>query len=46
MYLAPETTRLFESAEQLTGKADDTYVTVERLLLGLVMAQGRVLQTS
>ena len=40
VYLAPETARLFESAEQLAGKAGDTYVTVERLLLGLAMATG------
>ena len=40
VYLASETARLFESAEQLAGKAGDTYVTVERLLLGLAMATG------
>ena len=38
VYLAPETARLFESAEQLAGKAGDTYVTVERLLLALAVA--------
>ena len=40
VYLAPETARLFESAEQLAGKVGDTYVTVERLLLGLALATG------
>jgi len=32
LYLAPETARLFESAEQLAAKAGDSFVTVERLL--------------
>ena len=40
VYLAPDTARLFESAEQLAGKVGDTYVTVERLLLGLALATG------
>ncbi len=38
VYLAPETAHLFESAEKLAGKAGDTYVTVERLLLALALA--------
>ncbi len=40
LYLAPETARLFESAEQIAGKAGDSYVTAERLLLALAMAKG------
>ncbi|MDD3444306.1 MAG: ATP-dependent chaperone ClpB [Zavarzinia sp.] len=40
LYLAPETARLFESAEQVAKKAGDSYVTAERLLLALVMAAG------
>lgn len=38
LYMAPQTARLFETAEQLATKAGDGFVTVERLLLGLVMA--------
>src|SRR5690606_17704550 len=40
LYLAPETARVFESAEKLAEKAGDSYVTVERLLLALAMAAG------
>jgi ATP-dependent Clp protease ATP-binding subunit ClpB len=40
VYLAPETARLFEAAEKLAEKAGDSFVTVERLLLALVMATG------
>jgi len=40
LYLAPETARLFEQAEQIAKKAGDSYVTVERLLLALTMASG------
>ena len=38
IYLAPETARLFESAEQLSQRAGDSFVTAERLLLALAMA--------
>jgi ATP-dependent Clp protease ATP-binding subunit ClpB len=38
VYLAPETARLFESAEQIAEKAGDRFVTAERLLLALVLA--------
>ncbi len=38
VYLAPETARLFESAEQVAKKAGDSFVTVERLLLALAMS--------
>ena len=40
VYLAPETARLFEQADQVAEKAGDSYVTVERLLLALTLAQG------
>ena len=40
VYLAPETARLFEQAEQVAGKAGDSYVTAERLLLALALAAG------
>ena len=35
LYLAPATARLFDNAEKIADKAGDSYVTVERLLLGL-----------
>src|SRR5262245_20812848 len=37
IYLAPETARLFEAAEQAAEKAGDGFVTVERLLLALAI---------
>ncbi len=37
LYIAPETARFFDSAEQLATKAKDEYVTVERLLQALAM---------
>ena len=40
LYLAPETARLFDSAQQIAQKAGDSFVTVERLLLALAMAAG------
>src|SRR5438552_6794724 len=40
VFLAPETARLFEQAEQLATKAGDSFVTVERLLLALALAKG------
>src|SRR5215212_2479322 len=33
VYLAPETARLFDQAEQAAKKSGDSFVTVERLLL-------------
>ncbi|MFQ5533921.1 MAG: ATP-dependent chaperone ClpB [Sphingomonadales bacterium] len=42
LYMSPEVARLTDSAEKITRKAGDTYVTVERLLLALVMASGTV----
>jgi ATP-dependent Clp protease ATP-binding subunit ClpB len=38
VYLAPESARLFESAETLAKKAGDDFVTVERLLQALSLA--------
>jgi len=40
MYLAPETARLFDSAQDIAKKAGDSFVTVEMLLIALAMAQG------
>ena len=40
VYLAPETARLFEQAEAISEKAGDSFVTVERMLLALVLAKG------
>lgn len=39
LYLDAKTAQLFESAEQIAKKAEDTYVTVERLLLALCLAK-------
>ena len=36
----PELARVFEQAEQIAEKAGDSFVTVERLLLALAMADG------
>ncbi|HEY1978536.1 MAG TPA: ATP-dependent chaperone ClpB [Xanthobacteraceae bacterium] len=38
VYLAPETARLFDEAEQLSQKAGDSFVTVEYMLLALALA--------
>ncbi|HET7333676.1 MAG TPA: Clp protease N-terminal domain-containing protein, partial [Rhizomicrobium sp.] len=40
VYLAPETARLFDSAEEIAKKAGDSFVTAETLLLALAMASG------
>ena len=40
LYLARETAKLFESAEDLTKKAGDSFVTAERILLALALANG------
>jgi len=40
VYMAPETARLFDSAEQVADKAGDSFVTAERLLLALTLATG------
>ncbi|MBK8176306.1 MAG: ATP-dependent chaperone ClpB [Rhodospirillales bacterium] len=40
VFLAPETARLFEQAEQIAEKAGDQFVTVERILLALALASG------
>jgi ATP-dependent Clp protease ATP-binding subunit ClpB len=38
--MTPELARLFESAERLAEKAGDSFVTAERLLMALAMAEG------
>jgi ATP-dependent Clp protease ATP-binding subunit ClpB len=40
VYLAPETARLFEAAEEIAQKSGDSFVTAERLLLALALATG------
>src|SRR3977135_2017472 len=40
VYLAPETARLFDQAEQLSQKAGDKFVTVEYMLVALALAGG------
>ena len=40
IYLARESERLFETAQQVADKAGDSFVTVERLLLALALAAG------
>src|ERR1700734_2607306 len=40
VYLAPETARLFDQAEQLSQKAGDKFVTVEYMMLALSLAGG------
>src|SRR6202008_3675982 len=39
VYLAPDLARAFDAAEQAAEKAGDRFVTVERLVLGLALAQ-------
>src|ERR1700685_2261560 len=39
VYLAPDLARAFDAAEKAAEKADDSFVTVERLLLGLVLTK-------
>ncbi len=40
LYLAPQTARLFNTAEEAAKKAGDNFVTVERLLLALAIEKG------
>ena len=40
LHLTPETARLFQSADEIAKKAGDSFVTVERLLLALALAEG------
>ncbi len=40
VYLAPELARAFDAAEKAAEKAGDSFVTVERLLLGLALEKG------
>ncbi|MFO1040049.1 MAG: ATP-dependent chaperone ClpB [Geminicoccaceae bacterium] len=39
IYIAPETARLFEQAQQAAKKAGDSFVTVEQLLLAIAIAE-------
>jgi ATP-dependent Clp protease ATP-binding subunit ClpB len=43
--LAPETARVFETAEQISKKAGDNYVTAERILMALAMTPGTTTST-
>ena len=40
LYMAPETARLFETAETAAEKAGDSYVTAERLLQAIAISKG------
>src|SRR6266849_4411642 len=40
VYMAPETARVFDQAEAIAEKAGDTFVTVERMLMALLLAKG------
>ncbi len=40
LYLTPELSRVFEQAETVSEKAGDSFVTAERILLALAMADG------
>ena len=40
VYLAPESAKVFDSAQQIAEKAGDSFVTAERLLLALVLSTG------
>jgi len=40
LYISPEVARAFDAAEQLSQKAGDEFVTVERLLQALAMSKG------
>ena len=40
VYLAPELARAFDAVEKAAEKAGDSFVTVERLLLGLTLEKG------
>src|SRR3546814_19465088 len=40
IYMAPETARLFEQAQEVAKKAGDSFVTVERLLQTIGLASG------
>src|SRR3979411_3146264 len=40
VYMAPETARVFDQTEAISEKAGDSFVTVERMLMALVLAKG------
>ena len=46
VYVAQEFTKIFEQAEQLAEKAGDQFVTAERMLLALALAEATVCATS
>ncbi len=45
IYAAPEFARVFEQAEQLAEKSGDQFVTAERILLALALAEGSATAT-
>jgi ATP-dependent Clp protease ATP-binding subunit ClpB len=40
IYMAPEVARVFDQAEAIAEKAGDSFVTVERMLMALLLAKG------
>ncbi|MFM7345536.1 MAG: ATP-dependent chaperone ClpB [Tagaea sp.] len=40
LYMAPETAKLFDTAEEIAKKSGDSYVTAERLLLAIAVSKG------
>jgi ATP-dependent Clp protease ATP-binding subunit ClpB len=40
IYMAPEVARIFDQAEAIAEKAGDSFVTVERMLMALLLAKG------
>ncbi len=44
LYMAPETARVFETADKIAKKAGDSFVTAERLLLALVLEKSEASQ--
>jgi len=40
LYMAPETARFFDQAQEIATKAGDSYVTAERMLLALALSSG------
>ena len=45
IYLAPETARVFETAQQISTKAGDSFVTAERLLQALAIEKSKTADT-
>jgi ATP-dependent Clp protease ATP-binding subunit ClpB len=40
LYMAPETAKLFDTAEEIAKKSGDSFVTAERLLLAIAVSKG------